>query len=232
MKEVDLFAPIKEYWFGKGYKVNAEVKGFDITLTKENELIIIETKLIFNTKLLYQAISAQKVANFVYIALPTQNYKNLKNIVHICTCLGLGLITISHQGFVNVVLNNEIASLDKRLKNYKKLNIVTSEIKSRNFDTNIGGSNKTKLMTFYREKSIHIATCLSVLPYASASVLVNEYGCPKDTGNIIYANKYNWFTRISKAKYALSDEGKSAINLSQYKEIVDYYHDKSMKKFM
>ena len=230
IKETDLFAPIQAFWLDRGYVVNAEVKGFDITLTKDNRLTIIETKLHFNTTLLYQAIEAQKVADFVYIAIPAQPYKKLAKITHIAKSLNLGLITISDAKWVNIVLGQEDAYINAPTsrKNTKKQKRVKAEIENRKVDTNIGGSRGVKLITAYKEKSIHIALALQHLhangtETISPAQLIKQYNCPPNTRAIMYENAQGWFARKGKAQYCLDKKGTKALSLPEYTKVVDYY---------
>lgn len=225
MKETELFNPIQSYFKGLGYKINAEVKGFDIILTKGEEIIIIETKLNFNMQLLYQAINAQKVANFVYIAIPTPRYKAYKNIVHIVKALGIGFITIGEGSLVTIVIDRQNEQIPLIKKNYKKRKLIKKEVSERKFDKNIGGSTRVKLITATREKALKIAVCLSKVDDASPSFLVKQFNCPKNTGQILYNNAYGWFLRTKKGRYSLSLQGLEALKLDQYKDIIEYYRN-------
>ena len=235
-KEADLFAPIRAYWHDRGYVVNAEVKGYDMTLvkqdpdTKKEALTIIEIKLHFNMRLIYQAIAAQRVADFVYVAVPSQSYKQLAPMTHVARALGLGLITVSDKGLVTVVLGELDAHLASRPRyhNTRKANRVKKEIAQRKIDTNVGGSRGVKLMTAYREKSIHIALALTHVhakggASMSANGLIKAYGCPPDTNRIMYRHLNGWFKRLAKGQYALDKNGQEALHLPEYAQAVKFY---------
>jgi len=49
--ETDMYPPIKDFFLDLGYTVNAEVKGCDVAMMKNDELIIIELKKNFNITL-------------------------------------------------------------------------------------------------------------------------------------------------------------------------------------
>lgn len=46
IKETDLYKPIYDYFTKLGYKVNSEVKTYDVTAVKGESLVIIELKKI------------------------------------------------------------------------------------------------------------------------------------------------------------------------------------------
>lgn len=223
-KETQLYAPIKKYFEKRGYKVNAEAMHFDIVLSKEDELIIIETKLNFNMTLLYQAIDAQKVANFVYVAIPQTNFKKSKKIIQITKSLNLGLITVSEAGRINVELAHDDFVFKK--VNNKKRKRLQKEIAGRHFDTNEGGSTRTKIMTAYKEKALQLATTLSITGEMKPSELVKKYECPADSRVVMYNNINGWFVRKGNGIYDITPVARVELKKQEYKEIVDFYLNK------
>ena len=221
-KETDLFKPLKTHFEKQGYKVNAEVIGYDIVLTKEEHTLIVETKLSFNMTLLYQAISAQKVANFVYVAIPAKKYKELQKIIHIVRELGMGLIIVHNSKRLEVVLAHDVFMFE-RPTNYRKSQRLKKEVAQRKFDNNIGGSSRTKIMTAYKEKVIQIACALHELGASKATDLVKHHDCPLETRQLMYHDALGWFYRPQKGLYDLTPRGKEALNDPAYKEIVDFY---------
>lgn len=61
--ESDLYSPVRDYLQGLGYDVKGEVKGCDVTATRDGELIVVELKRGFTLELLYQAVDRQRVAD-------------------------------------------------------------------------------------------------------------------------------------------------------------------------
>ena len=221
IKESDLYKPIYKYFKNLGFNINAEVSSYDIVLTKGDLIYIIEIKLNFNITLLKQAIEAQRVSDFVYIAIPApKRQKGFNSTIHIAKSLGLGLITIGKS--VQILLEPEKSMLHK---NYKKIKKVRYEVDNRKVDINIGGTNRKKINTVYREKSIQIACHLKNKEFASAKELVKE-GCPEDTLQILYNNYFGYFERIGRAKYILSHMGKKMLQENEFKEVVKYFTDK------
>ncbi|MCL1994648.1 MAG: DUF2161 family putative PD-(D/E)XK-type phosphodiesterase [Defluviitaleaceae bacterium] len=223
-KETDMFLPIKALFTAQGYKVNAEVKGFDIVLSKD-KLVIVETKLNFNITLLYQGINAQKVADIAYIAIPTPAHKKSRDIAHIANSLNLGLIFVGRDVATVMVEPGE----NTLYTNYKKRKRVKEEVAQRKFDTNKSGSTKVALITAYKEKSLQIACALMNAECASPKALV-KLGCPQETQKILYTNSNRWFTRPARGKYALSSKGRAALEQEQYGHVVSYYFNNFLDK--
>ena len=212
MKESDLFAPIKAFFEARGYEVYAEVKNCDIIAKNENELIIIETKLNFNAKLLYQALDRQKIASKIYIAIPHPKMRknNLKHITYIAERLEIGLLTVDFTAPKQKVYEI-LEPLMTNRRNNKKTRAILDEMEGREYDTNIGGVNNQKINTAYKQKVLKIAKILNELGSASAKTLMKEHNCPVNTHQILYRDYYNWFERVERGAYGLSAEGRKEI---------------------
>ena len=74
LKESDMFLPIKQFFEEEGYSVYAEVpcwgKTADIVAVKGKLVVVVETKLTMNIKLLEQVFNWQHKAHYVYAAVP------------------------------------------------------------------------------------------------------------------------------------------------------------------
>ncbi len=225
--ESDMYAPIKNFFTGLGYAINAEVKNCDITLLKDGKLIVIELKKTFCLPLLFQALERQKLADEVYVAVP--RFKSARgakynDIINIVRRLGLGLITIAMDSPVKTVdiLVFPQMPTDAKKNTAKKARVI-NEISQRTFDLNEGGSVKKKLITAYREKVIKIACVLEKIGPLKACELVNNYGCDKNAYTILRANAYGWFERMENARFGLGKIGLSELNNGDFKQLVDYY---------
>ena len=230
-RETDLYPPVKMFFEALGYQVNGEVSHCDVTLYKDGRLIVIELKKAFNLPLLYQALDRQAMADEVYMAIPRpRNTRNTayRHMLRITQKLGLGLLTVAMDSPVKTVdiLIFPEASIEKPLtkRQAAKKDRVIQEIAGRTLDLNAGGSTKTKLVTAYRERAIHIACALALLGPQKPSVLV-RIGCPTDTYNILYSNAYGWFQRVDKALYALSNAGMAALDTPQYTQLITHYRE-------
>jgi hypothetical protein len=98
--EEDLCRPVSDYLTSRGYTVRSEVKHWDITATKGDELIAVELKRSINISLLIQATQRQRAADSVYVAVPRPEFriyrgKKWRHLCHLLRKLELGLIVVS-----------------------------------------------------------------------------------------------------------------------------------------
>lgn len=230
--EVDLFKPVQKYFTSLGYEVYGEVNDCDVVAVKEEELIIIELKLNLNVDLLIQAANRQRLTDQVYIAIPKPKYKrNSKkwhDMCHLIKKLELGLIMVT---FLKSSAKLEVifppGPFNKRysVQSYKrKRQKLIEEIQGRNLNNNVGGSNKTKLMTAYKESCIHIAYCLQKYGPLAPKTL-RQMGTGEKTLSILHQNFYGWFKKVDRGIYTLSEHGKK--ELKEFPQAVDYYASKT-----
>ncbi|WP_201716039.1 DUF2161 domain-containing phosphodiesterase [Rossellomorea arthrocnemi] len=230
LKESDLYQPIQKHFYKQGYQVNGEVNDCDLTAMKEDELVIVELKLTLNVELLIQATKRQRLTDFVYIAIPKPKRPRLKrwnDVRHLIRRLELGLITVSFTAKnpkLDFVIHPEAFDRKKSMKNSKrKRAALVKEIEGRSADYNIGGSNKTKIMTAYKESCIHIACCLETYGPMSPKNLA-KMGTGAKTPSILQKNYYRWFERVKRGVYQITDLGRE--ELQKYPELVSYYSQK------
>ena len=223
--EADLYEPIRKHFIKQGYRVNGEVHDCDLTAVKEEELIIVELKLNLNIDLLLQATRRQRLTDLVYIAIPKPkriSRKRWNDIIQLVKRLELGLIIVSFSGNRKNVEFKVHPEQYKRMtsKNTRKKAALIKEIEGRSADYNIGGSNKTKIMTAYKENCIQIACYLEKLGQMSPKALV-ALGTGDKTPLILQKNYYKWFERVERGIYVITEQGKK--ELEDYPELVDYY---------
>lgn len=228
--EIDLYEPVKQYFIDQGYVVHGEVKDCDVVAVKEEELVIIELKLSLQVELLIQATKRQRLTKAVYMAIPEPSY-NIRSrkgtdLRHLIRRLELGLIVISFKKSVpeiDVVVEPSVFNRVQSMSRSKRRRTqVLKEVAGRSTDLNVGGSYRTKLMTAYKENSIHIACCFRKFGPLSAKEL-REIGTGDKTYTIVYKNYYGWFERVDKGVYGLTDKGSEAFEENEI--IVDYYED-------
>ncbi|MDD3767078.1 MAG: DUF2161 family putative PD-(D/E)XK-type phosphodiesterase [Eubacteriales bacterium] len=228
--EKDMFRPVSDFFAKLGYDVKGEVKDCDITAVKGDELVIVELKKSFNLQLLFQIIERQKSADIVYAAIPRPNKgykgKRWRDIQAIAKRLEFGIIVVAFTQagpFVEIALHPKDYAPPKAKS--KKRKEILKEHLLRTGSQNIGGVSKTKLMTVYRERSLHIATLLDMYGDKTPKELRALGGCDK-TASILYRNFYKWFKKQGTT-YGLTEEGKNA--LLEYKELSDYFREKEGK---
>lgn len=233
--ETDLYGPIRDYFVKNGFDVYGEVHHCDLVAVKEEELIIVELKLGLTIDLLIQATKRQRITDLVYVAVPMPKYrlssKKWQDICHLIRRLELGLILVSFQksydSKVELMISPE--SFDRKKstqRNKTKRKKLLAEIDGRHGDYNIGGSNKTKIMTAYKENCIHIAYLLNRNGPLSAKRL-GEMGTGKKTSSILRENYYDWFDKIQRGIYSISEKGKT--ELKDFPEQVQHFLDETIK---
>ncbi len=215
--ESDLYEPVKRLFENNGYEVKGEIKNCDLVALKDNEMIVCELKKCFNLKLVYQLLDRKSISPLVYGATVTPK-KDIRSIKKLVKAIDCGLIFVSEEtGIAEVVLNPQGAAGKKGNKTAR----VKREFEGRSFD-NIGGVNKTRLMTAYKEQSIRLLCYLEILEEASPGAL-RSLGFNKNVGNVLYQNFYGWFSRIRKGVYGLSEEGRLALDNAEYSQQVEYF---------
>ena len=225
-KEAELYAPLKRFFEKQGYVVKGEVKGCDMAMGKDGEIVVVELKKSFNMSLLYQALDRKRVASGVYIAIPRRALmKNRVHILHILEKLNIGLVTVAMDSPVKTVAAHLVPQLGA-IRKGAKARALAAEMNGRTFDGNVGGSTGRKLLTAHRERVIHMACVLEKIGHGKPSRLVKEYGCYKSAGQMLNRNFYGWFVKLQKGVYALSDVGQAALNDPQFGEIIEYYRKK------
>ncbi len=224
-KEEDMYKYVQKYFKGLGYEVHGEVSNCDVVCIKNDEIIIIEMKKNFSTKLLAQALSRQKITEKVYIAIPKPKkytWKKRIEILGICKRLGVGVILInmvSNKDRLNIALEPIKMSIVLKRKREKVLN----ELNNRNVNINKGGITNKKINTAFKEKCVKIACALELVGESSAKDLIKFYECDVKTNNILYVNILGWFDKVSRGVYRLNDYGLQKIHSDEFKEVYDYY---------
>ncbi|WP_374049796.1 DUF2161 domain-containing phosphodiesterase [Neobacillus sp. PS3-34] len=229
--ETDLYAPIRDYFMKKGFTVHGEVQHCDLTAVLDDELIVVELKLGLTVDLLVQAAKRQRLTDNVYIAIPKPktrlSSKKWQDICHLVKRLELGLMVVSFLksgAKVEVLISPTPFDRAKSMqRNKKKRERILAEIKGRHADYNVGGSNKTKIMTAYKENCIHIAYLLEKFGALTPKKL-REMGAGDKTLSILTKNYYGWFEKVQRGIYSINDKGKQ--ELADYPEHVKYFTEK------
>jgi len=232
--EEELYLPIKKHFEKKGYKIKGEIKDCDIVGIKEETILIVELKRNFNLKLVYQAMERQKITELVYVAIPRPKSfktKKVNPMFELLKKLNIGLIVVSFgekRTLVQIVSDPVLKNKNSKSNNFKKDDIIY-EFNERKGDFNIGGKNKTKIVTAYREKSIEIACFLEIMEKSSGAKL-KKLGCDKNSTSIMYNNFYGWFSKLSKGVYILSEKGINYLNGNEFSNIIEFYRKEAKIK--
>jgi hypothetical protein len=227
--EEDLYAPVKDYLTKQGYDVKGEVRNCDVSALKGETLLVVEMKKILNLDVILQATLRQRVADIVYIAVPKKGRilftKRWKDICHLLRRLEIGLLLVSFRGDLSMVeeaIEPKTFSRERsRSVSNKKKGLILKEFSQRQGDYNTGGCTRKKLVTAYREKSIQIAALIKAEGPLSIKQLKDRGADSDKVSQILQNNFYDWFIRVARGVYDLSERGKSEIE--NYRELVEYY---------
>lgn len=227
MKETDLYKPVKDLFEKMGYTVNGEVADMDVTAVRGDELIVVEMKTGFNVTLLLQAVKRQKITEHVYVAIPRPTYKkrfsqDFKDKEYLLRRLSLGLILVAMDcpvPYATIAIEpkpfHEHLSIGR---NKKKKNKTLQEIEKRHGDHNVGGSNRTRIVTAYRENALRIAGLIENAGHITRKELV-EAGCGSKTYYILKNNYYKWFRKNPDDSYTLTD--RAFEEMEPYRELIN-----------
>ncbi|HEY0828417.1 MAG TPA: DUF2161 family putative PD-(D/E)XK-type phosphodiesterase [Bacilli bacterium] len=219
LSETELYLPVKSFLEQRGYQVKGEIKNCDIVATSPDleEPIIIELKKTFNLSLIFQGIDRLKLSDQVYLAVEkTKKKAGAQNqrwgdISNLCRMLGLGLMTV--QFFKSKppaieVLTEPFPYIPRSSK--KRVTRLLYEFNERSGDYNVGGSNKRKLVTVYREKALYCAYFLEKHEKLSPRQLKILTGS-SNVSDTLQKNYYGWFERQERGIYALTPKGIEAL---------------------
>lgn len=230
MLEKDLYQPIKDYFIDNGYLVRGEVENCDLIAVKDEVITVVELKKNLTVKLLTQAVKRQKIGDQVYMAVPKPKgfrySRSWNDTVHLIRRLELGLLFVSFRGeekHVEIVIEPKPFNRKRsQVLNKKRRARLIKEVKERHEDYNIGGTTGIKLVTAYKEKAIHIACCLNRYETLTTKEL-REMGTDQaKTTRILYNNYYNWFKKVDRGVYQLTEVGKK--ELDDYKALTEFYN--------
>lgn len=217
--EAELYEPVKSFFQQRGYKVKGEVSHCDLVALRDGEEpVIVELKRTFNLPLLIQGIDRLQQSGRVYLAVKwPENGRapyGLKwnEIGRLCRMLGFGLLAVrfhkSKKSSVDILC--EPAPYTPRPQK-KKTALLLAEFQGRSGDYNVGGTNRRKLITAYREQALNCANLIRQFGPLSPLQLRKHTGNDK-AGSILQRNFYRWFVRLERGLYGLAPEGEQALN--------------------
>ena len=225
-KESDMYEPIRNLLLTQGFIVRGEVKGCDIAAISGDTLWVVEMKLSANITLIYQAMERQIAATGVFVAIPrpkSARDANFRALQKLLKKLELGLITVALD---SPTKHAEILIFpNEKTHTNKKSDAIKKEIFGRTTDTT-GGISKEKVNTAYRERCIKIACIIEARGSQSAKSL-RQMGCEADTYNILRANYFNWFKKIAKGTFDITETAQNYLQENAATSLVTYYRMKA-----
>lgn len=214
--ETDLYAPVKTFFEGCGYAVKSEIGAADVMAVRGDDApVIIELKTGFSLTLLQQAVARQSVTDQVYVAVPRwkgkAGWRAFKGNLGLCKRLGLGVITVSPAGEVQV--HHDPAPFQPRKVKRRQTALMT-EFERRHGDPNQGGAVRRGIVTSYRQEALRCATFLAASGASKGADVAKGAEVPRAT-TLMRLNHYGWFQKVATGVYDLSDDGHAALKNMQ-----------------
>ncbi|MED4600743.1 DUF2161 family putative PD-(D/E)XK-type phosphodiesterase [Paenibacillus validus] len=227
--ETELYAPVKTYLEQLGYEVRGEVRHCDLVAIRGDEPpLIVELKRSFSIPLLLQAIDRLRMSRTVYVAFEkpdkgrAPHRASWPELRTLCGMLGLGMMTVQFYKTKKPRVEVEChppeaaegrlsAGNGRRPRTSKyAAGKLEQEFRERQGDYNVGGSSKRKLVTAYREKSLHLAALLRQYGPMSPRKLRDMTGNSRSAA-MLQKNVYLWFQRVERGVYQLTPQGEEAL---------------------
>ncbi|WBW94726.1 DUF2161 family putative PD-(D/E)XK-type phosphodiesterase [Oceanirhabdus sp. W0125-5] len=231
LKESDMYIPLKNFLEKQGFSVKGEVKECDIVGERDGQVVIVEMKKSLNFKLLLQGSLRQKISDNVYLAIekPKKSHytKEWNDKKYLLKRLELGLIFVKKDKVEVIIEPKEYNLKTVRNRNKKKRESLIKEFNNRGGDFNWGGVSKSKIVTAYREETIRIAHYVNENGEISIKELL-KLGCTEKTSSILQKNFYDWFIRVKRGTYSLTDKGKRAV--IDYEDVIKNIKEKEIEE--
>jgi dGTPase len=123
--------------------------------------------------------------------------------------INLGLIEVDLENNKVEAIIDPVEFIFRKSK--KKKEKLLKEMNQRVTNVNIGGISKEKLVTAYRESVIKVAYYL--LDGEKTTKELRELSGIKNSTSLLQKNYYNWFLRVNRGIYKLTDLGKNLLVL-------------------
>jgi hypothetical protein len=205
--ETSLYLPVKTFLETAGYTVKGEIGSCDLVGLSPDDppvVVICELKLAFNLELILQAVDRANMADEVWIAARISRGKGResdKRYRDLCRRLGIGMLAVSDNGQVSVIVSS-ISPMPRT--NPKRRSRLVREHQRRRGDPTSGGSTRQPIMTAYRQQALICAEALFDGPLRPRDI---KPAAP-DAGKILLRNVYGWFERVSNGVYQLTEAGR------------------------
>ena len=211
MLETSLYSPVKRFLEDLGFMVKGEIGGCDLLALSADAppiVVICELKLQFNLELVLQGVNRASVGDEVWLAarLSTRGKGRESDVRfrHLCRRLGFGLLGISANEEVQVLLS-PTASMPR--KDTKRRSRLIDEHRRRLGDPVAGGGSRRPIMTAYRQAALTCAAALADGPRRLRELRPDSPNAAK----ILRRNVYGWFERAERGVYELTDAGRDAL---------------------
>ena len=210
--ETSLYLPVKCFLERLGLDVKGEICGCDIVALDMGEpvaVVIGELKLTFTLELLLQAVDRTAVCDEIWLAVRAsrrgRGRESDSRVKKLCRFLGFGLLAVSAAGRVEVLVEPEPW---RPRRDGKRRSKIVSEHRRRLGDPVSGGSTRQPIMTAYRQQALACAAAMEKAPARPRDLKLTMPDAPK----ILQSNVYEWFVRVERGVYGLTDAGRAALD--------------------
>jgi hypothetical protein len=221
VSETSLYLPVKRFLESKGFEVKGEICSCDVVgidprpadtdeaaNTAPARVVVVELKLAFTLELVLQAVERTAVCDEVWLAIAASKRGRGREadprVKKLCRFLGLGLMTVFATGRVEILV--EPVAWKPR-PNAKRRSRIVSEHRRRRGDPASGGSTRQPIMTAYRQQALICAQALAAAPARPRDLKP----LAPDAAKILRGNVYDWFVKIERGVYGLTDTGREAL---------------------
>ncbi len=209
--ETTLYAPVKRFLETLGFDVKGEVCGCDVVALDKGTpaaVVIGELKLAFTLDLVLQAVDRLPACDEVWLAVRAsrrgRGREGDPRVRKLCRLLGFGLLTVTEQGAVEVIV--EPVPWKPR-RDAKRRSRIVEEHRRRRGDPAVGGSTRRPIMTAYRQQALACARALAEAPGRPRDLKPAMPDAPK----ILLRNVYGWFERVERGRYGLTERGRAEL---------------------
>ena len=211
MQETSLYEPVKRFLESMDFAVKGEIGGCDVVGVRAGEppvVVICELKLQFNLELVLQAVDRAAACDEVWLAacmsIRGKGRESDARFRNLCRHLGLGLLGVSANGQVHVLLS-PVAPTPRR--DPRRRSRLIDEHRRRQGDPVAGGGSRAPIMTAYRQEALACAAALADGPKRPRDLKPAMPNAPK----ILLNNVYMWFSRVDRGVYELTGKGREAL---------------------
>ena len=214
--ETSLYLPVKRHLESLGFAVKGEICGCDVVALPREPggdsapvgIVIAELKLTFTLELVLQAIDRTAVCDEVWVAIQAsrrgRGREGDARVKKLCRFLGIGMMAVTATGKVEVIVGPVPW---KPRSNAKRRSKIVTEHRRRQGDPALGGSTRRPIMTAYRQQALACAAAMAEAPARPRDLKRSIPDAPK----ILHRNVYDWFVKVERGVYALSDAGRAAL---------------------
>lgn len=211
MLETSLYNPVKIFLERLGFTAKGEIGGCDVVALSDDAppiVVVCELKLQFSLELVLQGVDRAAACDEVWLAAclsrSGKGRERDPRFRALCRKLGFGLLGITSNGLVEVLLSP--TALAPRRDPRRRSRLI-DEHNRRRGDPSAGGGSRRPIMTAYRQEALACAAALR----SGAQRPRDLRGASLRAQSILHRNVYGWFSRLDRGIYQLTQLGREAL---------------------